>query len=201
MLCAACALSPARASAQAPAPQAPPDSAAGGLLERPEIGAERAVRHAGPVPRPWHEQPWSVMMRSALVPGWGQAKNGKWVKAGLAVGIEGWAIARIASAWGYADQALELEAQALAAGDAETAALARADYDDAYNRRATAAWILAAAVAASMLDAYIDAHFEQFDADFGPDPTLRDDATGAGGPAAYVGLRFAFTGPRSEGRP
>ena len=55
--------------------------------------------------------------------------------------------------------------------------------------------ILAAMVGASMLDAYIDAHFEQFDADFGPDPRLPDeDATGGGGDL-YVGLRFAFRGP------
>ncbi len=187
---AVCTLAPERAAAQDPQPV---DSLAGTPVERVQIGAERATQPHGPVQRPWHEQPWSVMMRSAIVPGWGQAKNGKWVKAGLAVGIEGWAIARLVSAWGYADQALELEAQALAIGDAETAALARNDYNEAYDRRATAAWILAAAIGASMLDAYIDAHFEQFDADFGPDPKLKDDATGA--TTAYVGVRWAFTGP------
>jgi hypothetical protein len=29
-----------------------------------------------------------------------------------------------------------------------------------------------------MMDAYVDAHFLQFDADFGPDPELPDDVTG-----------------------
>jgi hypothetical protein len=167
--------------------QVPADS----TTAREVVQAPRQPR--GPVDRPWHHEPWAIMMRSALVPGWGQATNGKWVKAGAAAGAEGWAIARLVSAWGYADQALEREADALAAGDAETAALARNDYNEAYDKRATAAWILAAMVGASMLDAYVDAHFEQFDTDFGPDPRLPDDATGQSD--VYLGLRLAFRGP------
>jgi hypothetical protein len=150
-------------------------------------------RRVGPRVRPWHAKPWAVMARSAIVPGWGQATNGKWIKAGLAVGLEAWTGARVADAWRDANDALDREAVALAAGDAATAAAARADYNAAYDRRATGAWLLGAAIVASMLDAYVDAHFLQFDADFGPDPRLPDDATGQRN--VRFGVTWAFTGP------
>jgi hypothetical protein len=157
--------------------------------------AEPPLRSArvGPRVRPWHAKPWAVMARSAIVPGWGQATNGKWIKAGLAVGLEAWTGARVADAWRDANDALDREAVALAAGDGPTAAAARADYNAAYDRRATGAWLLGAAIVASMLDAYVDAHFLQFDADFGPDPRLPDDATGQRN--VRFGVTWAFTGP------
>ena len=51
-------------------------------------------------------------------------------------------------------------------------------------------------VIVSMVDAYVDAHLIQFDADFGPDPGLGPD-TNAPPKASNVrlGLRTSFTGP------
>ena len=147
--------------------------------------------------RPWHERPTWIMARSAIVPGWGQLKNRRPLKAALALGLEGFAGVRVVRAWKDVDDASAREDRALRAGDAVAAAEARADYDRAYNRRATAGWILGAAVALSMLDAYVDAHLIQFDADFGPDPSLPDDASGAlpGPTGARVALCLSFTGP------
>jgi hypothetical protein len=134
------------------------------------------------------------MARSAVVPGWGQWKNGRPLKAGLALGLEGFAGVRLVRAWQDVNDASGREDRALRAGDDAAAAAARADYDRAYARRTTAGWILGAAVALSMLDAYVDAHLIQFDADFGPDPALPDDASSAlpGSPGARVSLRLSF---------
>jgi hypothetical protein len=161
--------------------------------------ADSAHARPGERVRAWHAQPWAVMMRSALVPGWGQAANRRPVKALLALGVEGWAGSRLVSSWRDVNAALAREDQAQRAGDAAGAAVARADYDAAFNRRATAGWVLGVAIAASMLDAYVDAHFLQFDADFGPDPTLPETPPrpGDAAPAARVrlGVGLEFRGP------
>ena len=161
-------------------------------------GPARAQAPADSVPgaplRPWHEQPTWIMARSAVVPGWGQFKNGRPLKAGLAIGLEGVIGYKLVDAWKDVEAASEREDDALSQGDEAAAAAARADYEEAYNRRATAAWFLLGAVALSMLDAYVDAHLIQFDADFGPDPALPEDASSAtpGSPGARVALCWSF---------
>ena len=144
--------------------------------------------------RPWHEQPSWIMARSAVVPGWGQFKNGRPLKAGVAIVAEGAAAYAMIDAWKDVDAASQREDEALANGDAAGAAKARAEYENAYTRRSNAGWILGAIVALSMLDAYVDAHMIQFDADFGPDPALPDDASSAtlGSPEARLSLCVKF---------
>jgi len=149
----------------------------------PDTGAVRA--HAptpraagGERPRPWHATPFAIMARSAIVPGWGQAANHRWLKAGVVAGAETFAGVRFFRAWSdvrAADQEVE---RALRQGDATGAALAQGESDRAFVRRANAGWVLGIAAALSMMDAYVDAHFIQFDADFGPDPELPDDVAG-----------------------
>jgi hypothetical protein len=151
--------------------------------------------------RPWHRRPWAIMTRSALVPGLGQWTNGRPIKALLVAGGEVAAGLTLLDAHRETNDALERQRQALAAGDEVAAATAGDDYDRAFDRRATWAWIAATAVALSMLDAYVDAHLSQFDADFGPEPKLfeDDDTTGAHAPGGAadlrVGLRLSFQGP------
>jgi len=144
--------------------------------------------------RPWHEQPTWIMARSAVVPGWGQFKNGRPLKAGLAIGLEGAIGYKLVDAWKDVEAAAAREDDALSHGDQAAADAARADYEEAYNRRATAAWFLAGAVILSMVDAYVDAHLIQFDADFGPDPSLPEDASSAtpGSSGARVALCWSF---------
>ncbi len=141
------------------------------------------------------------MTRSAILPGWGQWTNGRPWKAIGVTAMElgaGWATL---SAHQDANDALARLDAANAALDDQAAAQATADYDAAYNRRSTWAWILGTTLALSMLDAYVDAHLLQFDADFGPDPEPLSDldaATGrtlGGRPDLRVGVRLNFTGP------
>ena len=171
--------------------QAPGDSS-GVVSAAPRTSASFGERQ-----RPWHQQPWSIMARSAILPGWGQFKNGRPLKAGLAIALEGVAAARVISAGNDVDAALAREDEALARGDAAAAEAARADYDEAFNRRTTAGWVLGLSVVLSMVDAYVDAHLLQFDVDFGPDPALPDDATGirTGSFEPRASLRWSFTGP------
>jgi hypothetical protein len=171
--------------------QAPGDSSAVVTKAPPARNAN------GELVRPWHEQPWSIMARSAILPGWGQFKNGRPLKGALAIAIEGVAAARVVSAGRDVDDALARESNALAEGDEAAAAAARADYDAAFNRRAAAGWVLGIGIVLSMVDAYVDAHLLQFDADFGPDPALPDDATGirTGSYQTRASLRWSFTGP------
>ena len=145
--------------------------------------------------RPWHERPAAIMARSALLPGWGQLENGRPLKAGLALALEGVAGVRLVRAWGDVNDATRRENRALALGDPAGADLARADYERAFNRRATAGWMFGIALALSMVDAYVDAHLIQFDADFGPDPALPEDTSvGAlpGTPGPRLSLRWSF---------
>jgi hypothetical protein len=149
---------------------------------------------AGERHRPGHERPSWIMARSAVVPGWGQFKNGRPLKAGIAIVGEGVAAVAMIDAWKDVDAASQREDEALASGDAAGAAKARAEYESAYTRRSNAGWILGGIIALSMLDAYVDAHMIQFDADFGPDPALPDDASSAttGSPGARLSVCVKF---------
>jgi hypothetical protein len=169
---------------------------------RPPHGEPRNAR--GERQRPWHARPWAIMARSAIVPGLGQWTNGRHVKAVLVAGAEVGAGLQLADAFRDTDRALDRERAALALGDEAAADAARADYDRAFARRSTWAWVMATAVGLAMLDAYVDAHLLQFDADFGPDPGLFDDdddedATGSrvrgDAPDLRVGLCLRFQGP------
>jgi hypothetical protein len=137
-----------------------------------------------------------------VVPGWGQAHNRAWLKAAGVVAGEGYVAWRAWSAWrdeleatdGANETAAASEA-ASAAGDPLGAALyaeANARYlEDRASHRDTKInfiWWMTAAHLFQMVDAYVDAHFTTFDADFGPD----DAADPAAGPRVAVALRVRF---------
>ncbi len=190
----------------AQAQEAVPDSGASVTPPAPATatvpGPAAAPRNArGEQVRPWHEQPWSVMARSGLLPGWGQWKNGRPAKALGVTALELGAAYATYDANRDAEDALERQREAEAAFDDAAAAQAAADYDEAYSRRGTWAWVLGLSLALSMLDAYVDAHLMQFDADFGPDPEPLSDLGAAAGrdhsgfPGMRAGIRMTFTGP------
>jgi hypothetical protein len=134
------------------------------------------------------DAPRWVMIRSAIIPGWGQAYNGAWLKAAGVAVVEGGLI------WRLVDdrQALaDLESAANAAGDAGNVELEN-DLVDQYNARlddyTRRQWYLGAVFALSLLDAYIDAHFRGFKAEFEGDPALPEGSA----PTARIGLRMTF---------
>lgn len=104
------------------------------------------------------------MMRSVVVPGWGQFKNGAWLKAALFAGAEGAFIYGIVDEGNLADDA---EARAAAEPGLEGFWLAEAE--DHRARRKDYIWWGAFTVLLSMGDAYVDAHLKGFKTEFRPD--------------------------------
>ena len=90
--------------------------------------------------------PSAAMVRSLLIPGWGQWYNGKKWKAALACGAE----------LGLAANAALQNHYLQGASDPQV----REYY---LHNRNTSNWVLALVVVLSMLDAYVDAHFADFD--------------------------------------
>jgi hypothetical protein len=104
-----------------------------------------------------------VMLRSVLVPGWGQWANGKHLKAIVVAGGEGYLIYRAVHAGRLESDARD---QAKRDPDRETAWLAEADKFNEERRKYT--WWGIFAVVLSMGDAYVDAHLRGFDVEFEP---------------------------------
>jgi len=115
------------------------------------------------------------MLRSAILPGWGQITNGKYLKAGIVVAGEGFFVYKAWSA--YQD-----ELDASAAGDSEAR-------DDAMNLKVTYIWWGAIVYLLQIADAYVDANLSTFDAEFGPDEA---DGGAKGSPRVSLALRTRF---------
>ncbi|MDZ7385143.1 MAG: DUF5683 domain-containing protein [candidate division KSB1 bacterium] len=117
-----------------------------------EAGAPTAPSFAFPVAAASDSQatqrrsPTGAMVRSLLVPGWGQWYNGKKWKAALVVTTE-----------------LSLAGQAIWQNQLLQRATDPATREYHLTNRNTANWLLALAVLLSMLDAYVDGHFSDFD--------------------------------------
>jgi hypothetical protein len=99
--------------------------------------------------------PLSVMLRSAVVPGWGQVTNHKWIKAVAVVGGEGVLVYKALDEYHKEQDAADL-------GDALSK-------DRHYNLKINYIWWAIAVHLLQMADAYVDAHLASFDADFGPE--------------------------------
>ena len=92
------------------------------------------------------KSPRGAMIRSLVVPGWGQFYNGKWFKGIVVIGTE---VGIVANAY-YLDNKL----------DQSTTEYEQEFYRD---NRNLSYWWLGAAILLSMLDAYVDAHLYDFD--------------------------------------
>jgi len=209
-----------------------PAIAPSGVPAAPESLEMEPLRPRRTLPRRSRlDQPRWVMLRSLLVPGWGQAHNHAWIKAAIAFAGDGALRVRflrderrlgdlnaeadgrlrdLQAAEGQVTLAeAELEA-AQASGDSVriaaaeaalvTANLARAGASEQYNTAVIAynalldtsvrrRWILGGVILLAMIDAYVDAHFKNFDIDMRLDPALPG---GAGSPGARLGLRWRF---------
>jgi hypothetical protein len=139
-------------------PEVSADSS-GGVVEIGEAPRRK------PIPEPkGFARPFWVMMRSVVVPGWGQAYNHAWFKAAAIAGTEGYLIARLVSDHNKLD---DLNAQ-IEAGSPNDEDLIN-QYNSILNNYSSKQWWLGLTVVYSMLDAYIDAHFRNFRVEFGED--------------------------------
>lgn len=94
--------------------------------------------------------PRAALVRSAVVPGWGQAASGHWLKALLFAGAgAGWLASAV------------VESSRLA--EAPTAQ----EHEDRAARRNTRVLSYLVTATLSAVDAYVDAHLEDFDLDAG----------------------------------
>jgi hypothetical protein len=144
---------------------------------------------AGPRPASRFDQPFWVMARSLVVPGWGQAKNGKWLKAGLVAGVEitfiGLLVADDRALQDYDRQIEEAREQ----GDLAAEEAAVMAYNDRLSTFVRRQWLLGAVILYSLLDAYVDAHFRGVDVGIEPRPVAPGTDEG---PGARVSLRWRF---------
>jgi hypothetical protein len=131
-------------------------------------------------------RPFLVMARSAIVPGWGQVYNRQPLKAAVVVAGEGFLTYKIFRELHLQNQAVE---RLNASTTDEEYASAAADELTHRNRKIDWIWWAAAAHLLQMADAYVDAHFRNFDAEFGADDT-REGAAGA--PRLSVAFRVRF---------
>jgi hypothetical protein len=161
-----------------------PDSeAVTGPMVRTPIGSKAAKASRFDAPH------W-VMLRNAVFPGWGQAANGSWIKAGAV------AVGEIGLAWRLFDDRRALDQLQSQVDDARAAGddALEASLIDSYNTRLNSytgrQWFLGAVFVYSLLDAYIDAHFRNFKAEFETDPALPGGVPPA--TSTRVGLRFDF---------
>jgi hypothetical protein len=103
------------------------------------------------------------MMRSAVLPGWGQFYNHKPIKATVVIGGEGFLLYK---AW----TEYQKEQDAADAGD-------QAGKDRHYNLKVDYIWWAIAVHLLQMADAYVDAHLSSFDADFIPEDSIHSAVT------------------------
>jgi hypothetical protein len=126
------------------------------------------------------------MLRSLVIPGWGQVYNHAWWKAaGVALG-EGYLIARIVDDSRALDRLRGEVDQAGLSGDADREQTLSDEYNARADRFVGRQWLLGAVVAYALTDAYIDAHFRNFRIEFEHDPAL------PAGDAKAAGLRVSW---------
>ena len=148
---------PAAPREPAPAVEAEADSMRGAAPAAKAVAAP--VQPASPAPQAEADSvhqaggrlsPRAALVRSALVPGWGQAATGHWLKALLFSGAgAGWLTAAVVESSRVGD------------------ALTPQEHEDRAARRNTRVLLYVVTVTLSAVDAYVDAHLEDFEVDGG----------------------------------
>lgn len=104
-------------------------------------------------------KPTMVLLRSAIVPGWGQFYNKQYIKATIFAGGEWYLIYGIAQDWKQTDHYSKTFKSATDLGIKGTEFHLYTKYRD---RRNLKMWIMAATMFYSMFDAYVDAQLSDF---------------------------------------
>ncbi len=166
-------------------PPAEPPVSRALLAESDSIREARTPRKHGKF-----DAPHWVAARSLLIPGWGQFHNRAWIKTGLVAGGEGYLIARLVQD----EQALQdLQRQiddAQNAGDEAAYDSGIAAYNSRLDETIRRRWFFGALLAYAVLDAYVDAHFVDFEVEFGKDGGGRSPSPAA--PEARLKVRWTF---------
>lgn len=148
-----------------------------------ESGAPGDASAKTPEGPSWFGRPAGIMVRSLVVPGWGQAANRRYWKAAVVAGVEGFLIFRAVEAGLNERDAND----AAATATSEAVALQYEGLARGYNeRRRDYTWWTIFAVILSMGDAYVDAHLGNFEAEFEP----LDGTTGV-----RAAVRWNFAAP------
>lgn len=144
-----------------------------------EASERRRQRSREPVkPKPYGE-PRYVMLRSALIPGWGQLYNGSWFKA---IGVAAGEIAFVVGIYNDEQELDRLSKEAdaaFAAGDEEAYFAASTAYNSRLDQSTRRKWLFGGLLAYALADAYVDAHFTNFNVEFDP------PRTGSGGKKSF----------------
>lgn len=139
--------------------------------------------------------PGSAALRSFILPGWGQAANGRWLKAALAFGAYGglwtWAVS-------LNQDVQDAKARRNAAADDTERALWAAAVADKKDARNAKYWLAGLTMLLSVTDAFVDANLRGFnkriDAKVGWIP---DDG---GAPVLGLAITAAVGGGRTASR-
>jgi len=199
----------ATARAQAPAdtarPRVPADTLApfdgiqvvGSSNEAAATKAAKAAHADSVRAHGWGAQPRVVMLRSLLIPGWGQAYNHAWYKAGAVAAGEVWLGVTLVHDQQQLDVLQSQIDQARLVDDLQRETALVNEYNSQLDQRIAHQWFLAAVVTYALVDAYVDAHFRGFELEFKHDPALPDGpppagSQGKGGGSTRLGLRWHF---------
>ncbi|MGD8393969.1 MAG: DUF5683 domain-containing protein [Candidatus Eiseniibacteriota bacterium] len=109
--------------------------------------------------------PHRVLLRSLVVPGWGQLENGQRWKAVTVAAVEGALLASAYVELRRADRSFEAHVAAAERGDEAQALEHFARHEDRHARAIGRFWSLAFAAMLSGIDAYVDAHLRDFEVD------------------------------------
>jgi hypothetical protein len=129
------------------------------------------------------QNPSHALLRSLLVPGWGQLANGRLVKAAIIGGGES------ALLWGMLHEKLladDAREKSRKATTEEERAAATAEKDSHLRQRDNYGWWSFAAILYSIADAYVDAYLSGYDEEW------KLHATVAPGGGARLGLVRSF---------
>jgi len=121
------------------------------------------------------QSPGTAALKSLVLPGWGQAGNGQWLKSGLFFGAYGGLLA-----WGVSlNQDKQDAAGSLHAAPDSLKGYWQSEVDRLENDRNSKYWFAGAALLLSVVDAYVDAHLRGFDDRIDAEVGWRPEAGGA----------------------
>jgi hypothetical protein len=174
----------------------PADSAAGASGTTRVFGPGATARTGAGAPgrypkRGRFDAPRWIMMRSLVVPGWGQLANHSWVKATLVAGSETGLILGIVNDTKDLDALQKAVDRARADSSLQNEAAAVTAYNSKLDQLTRREWLLGGLLIFALMDAYVDAHFRDFEIEFKHDPALPEGVPPTS-KETRLGLRWRF---------